>query len=138
MAYAAVSDVQARLGALFTIGTSTTPSTSQVTSFLNEISAIIDLSLRRAGYSNIPATGTNDLLALKAVVADYAARRVIHVAFHMNNVPQATLDELSTTKELLEAIKNGEAVLIDQSPSAARMRRLIRYGIDVDSEYHRD
>lgn len=134
MAYASTSDVQTRLGALFTIGASTKPSTSEVSAWLDQISALIDMHLRRAGYGTIPATGTNDALALKMVVADYAARRVIRTAFHANNLPQATLDELSETKALLDAIKNGEAVLIDQLPARNSFKVMYSkvYGSDYD------
>lgn len=69
MAYAALTDVQARAGALAAAWTSTSnPSTTQINGFLDDIAAEIDAAL--AGRSlAAPDTGTTAAAALKNVNA---------------------------------------------------------------------
>lgn len=117
MIYATTGDVQARLGGLYTLTSSSKPSLSQVGAWLAETSAKVDIYLRRAGYATVPVTGPNDLQALKGVVADKVALQVLYVALGARNVPDSSRDILSGFLDFLAMLAAGEAVLIDQSPT---------------------
>lgn len=134
MAYATTSDVQARIGAYFTMGAATKPTTTQVSDWLDQVSAIVDMYLTRRGYSTIPATGATDLLALKDPVANRVALKTLIVALGRDNLPAGFAEEMAGWDEFLEAIADGEIVLVNQAPrSRIRTMQASVYGSDNSS-----
>lgn len=116
MAYCTTTDVQARLGALFTFSGSTNPASSEIGDFIDQTSATIDSALTAAAYAIIPATGTNDLLMLLDLTANKVALQTLYIAFGADNVPETSKEILGGFRDWLKALANGDAQLIDQEP----------------------
>lgn len=115
MAYATASNVQVILTTgRFTIGASSEPSTTTVGEWLDQLSAQVDAALKAAGYGTVPATGTTDLLLLKAKVAEACARLVVDTA---KTGDLRTISDLEAFNAFLTQIVNWEWKLVDQSPS---------------------
>ena len=136
MAYATSADVQARIGAIQTIGAGTTPTTTQVSTWLDEYSADVDAVLTAAGYATIPATGTNDLNLLQGRVAQIAAAEAIDVMTgYLGLAPEQSDIEYWRKKwdTFLTDLRSGKMKLIDQGTTGAGSIRMIRasvYGSD--------
>lgn len=115
MAYAAASDVQALIGALFTIGSTSTPTTTQVSGWIDQYSAEVDGVLSERGYGTIPATGTTDLLILKNVVAKRTAAETYFAAFGFDDSPANVEAWMADYNGFLAGLRNGDRKLVNQN-----------------------
>lgn len=88
MTYAALSDVQARMP--FTLDANSTPTSTQVADFLDEVSAEIDAVLASQGFTVPVTTPTYFVTALKKVEADGAAARALRMMFPDSRGPGET------------------------------------------------
>jgi len=118
MGYCTASDVQARCGALFTLTTTSKPSTTQVDSWIEETSARVNAALAAAGYETVPATGANDLLMLKGVVADKVALHALYVALGADAVPSSIVETLAGFRDFIRELRTGDGSLVDQQPQS--------------------
>ncbi len=123
MAYCLVADVQALLpaksGLGITISDTSTPTTAQVTSFIDQISADVDSVLKAAGYGTIPATGTNDLLLLKLHVSQKAAAETYFAGYGaFDDVPSRVQQWEKSYSDFLTRLQKKTLRLIDQSPAS--------------------
>lgn len=118
--YAAVADVQALIssasGSGLTIGSGSTPTTTQVEGFLDQIAAEIDSLLRAKGYGTIPATGTNDKLLLRRYTALGAAVLTWRSAFGGYDDTERIKAWADEYKAFIERLSKNDARLIDQAP----------------------
>lgn len=121
MAYATYSDVQLRLTQWITLGASSTPTQSQVTTLSDEASAQLDMILRGAGYGTVPATGANDVIALRGYVADYVAYKAWIIAFGTDNVPSTFQAYNDNWNNFLTMLKNGDMELLDQTTGVGQV-----------------
>jgi hypothetical protein len=118
MAYATYTDVQLRLAAW--LSAFTVPSTSQMTTLCEEASAMLDMTLKGAGFT-VPATGTSDLIALRGYVADYVAYKSWQIAFGDDEIPANLEVMLNNWQSFLAGIKDGSLSLLDQSTEVGRL-----------------
>lgn len=99
---------------VYIVDTYTDPTTAQVDAWCNQLSAHADAILTRKGYGTVPATGSNDLLLLKGMVAQGVAALVGNAIYGTDD-PQ-TVAWRETWEEFLMELKEGDVSLIDQSP----------------------
>ncbi len=120
--YAAVADVQALLGTKgtsgsgITIGATSTPTTTQVEGFLDQIAADIDSQLRAKGYGTVPASGTNDKLLLKRYTALGAAVMTWRAGYGGHEDTERIKAWADEYKAFIERLSKNDARLIDQAP----------------------
>lgn len=120
MAYATVVHVNDRINgfAAFTVDANSSPDDTTVGRFLDEASAMVDSALSQAGYGTIPATGANDTIMLRKIVADYVAYQTYATAFGHDNIPDtfvAIYGDSMRFIDLLKKIADTDLQLIDQS-----------------------
>lgn len=116
--YCVLADVQTRIGVLFTIGGASSPTTTEVNEFITQKSAKINAAMRRARYGTIPATGADDLLELKDVVANAVALQSLFIHYPTSRaVPEGAVTRLSGFREFIKNLGNGDVWLSDQSPT---------------------
>lgn len=113
MTYCTYSDVEETAGEEYT--GSSQPSKARVVEVCIEVSLEIDAVLLAAGYTTVPATGTNDLALLK----QYARFGSAAAAWHEGHVtddeyPRVEFWEKSY-RDFLPRLRRGEQGLIDQT-----------------------
>lgn len=113
MAYATTSDVQAVLGAKYTLGASSKPTTSEVSAWLDRMAADLNSALETGGYSTVPLTGSNDLLVAKDFTANAAALRVLYTAW-AGQVPQGLAEAWGGWRDWLSELREGKYTFEDQ------------------------
>jgi hypothetical protein len=136
MAYATYSDVQTRLAQWIpSLSGSTTPTSTQVTTLCAEASAQLDMVLKGAGYGLVPATGANDVTALRGYVADYVAYKSWIIAYGSDNIPTTLQTYLDNWNSLMTALRKGEMTLLDQSSGVGSLGVYTPkvYGVDEDT-----
>ena len=116
MAYATNTEVLARIPAL-NLGASTEPSTTDVTTLLDEISTQYDLQLAQAGYTT-PITGTNSLVEMKRITLKRCIADVCKIVATGNTeVVAYWQDEADAADDMLDKIieraMKGEQFLSD-------------------------
>lgn len=119
MAYATTTEVNYRLNGFagFTVDGSSSPNSTAVGTFLDEASAMIDSALTKAGYLTVPATGTNDAVLLRKVVADYVAYQTYAIAFAADGIPEtfvAMFGDAERFMSIVNQLENGGILLQDQ------------------------
>lgn len=113
MAYAAVSDVQARIATqVLTIGASSQPTTTQVSAWLDQQSAWIDNTLRWR-YS-VPITDADDLSMLKPIAATLVASMCWQVlGSHGGELPSPATELRKEALQMLAYdVRSGRAMLV--------------------------
>jgi hypothetical protein len=114
MAYTATSDVNNRLGALFTVSENSTPNIATVALWGDELDALFNQAATRAGYST-PVSGTNDLLIARRLVANLLALMVLETALPTQRIPERFKAARDEWHNALKMIVEGELPLIDQT-----------------------
>lgn len=135
--YCTTAEVQAWIGALFTIGASTKPNTTQVTAWIQQKSAAVNSAMRKAGFDTVPATDADDLLEIKDHVSRAVALQTLYTALGANSVPQSSVEVLSGWRVWLHDLQNGDAWLPSQQPQrgTVMMVRGKVYGKAEGSDY---
>jgi ABC-type transport system substrate-binding protein len=119
--YAAVADVQATLGNIgapggFTIGSGTTPNTTTVEGWLDQVAGEIDAILTARGYGTVPATGTSDM----AMIKRYLAQKVAAMVYHSHAVFDVTPEMVKTWEteysQFCDRLISKAMSLVDQNP----------------------
>ncbi len=113
--YADVADVQALIPE-FTIGSTSEPSTSQVEDFITQHEGEINGVLTAQGYDSIPATGSNDVALLEGYVSRKVAALVWVTAFLDDDPPWKIKDWVTSYREFLNRLRQGQQHLVDQLP----------------------
>lgn len=117
MAYAALTDVQARAGALAGAWTTTSnPSTSQITGFLDDIAAEIDAALAGRGLA-ITDPASTAALALKNVNAVGALILALQATYPEGSGPSSASKAITDAKADYDALF---AAIIDGSHPAVQ------------------
>lgn len=121
--YAAVSDVQALLkavsGAGITISGTSTPTTTEVEGFLDQIAAEVDGVLKGAGYGTVPASGTSDKLMIRRFVSTKAAAMTWFAGYGgFDDVPSRVQQWEKDYDSFLTRLMDKKMRLTDQSPSS--------------------
>ncbi len=114
-AYAAVADVQALLPELV-IGTSSKPSTAEVTTFITQVEAQINGVLTAQGYPSVPATGVNDVALLQGVVQRKVAALTYLAAFPTDSAPDKVRVWNEEFTQFMNWLRQGQISLVDQLP----------------------
>jgi hypothetical protein len=119
MAYAAVTDIEARLQnwpAIATLDGSSKPSATEVEAFILQISAEINGVLAAQGYETVPATGASDVELLKYYTATKVAALTWDVAYGYNEQPATVKQWHQDYRDFLARLRRGEQFLTDQAP----------------------
>lgn len=118
--YAEVSDIQPRLTSKYglILSVSSEPTQAQTEAWLDQASAMVNSALTRAGYTSIPATGANDVLAIRVEVVEFVTARVIDSAVASDTIASQWQAAQSHFHQFIEDLAKGQFVLIDQSPSS--------------------
>ncbi len=119
MAYATTTDdVQPLVAVYLTLTTTSVPTLAQVGRWVDETSARIDSALRAAGYTDVPATGTTDLVMLRGMVANEVARKALLVGLGYDQANKLGINDLfGGFAAFIKSINDGDEVLVDQSPT---------------------
>lgn len=124
MAYAALSDINGRMAPYFTAGPASVPSETAVLGWRDEFEAHVNSALATAGYTTVPATGANDIVLLRGIVADATALKTLHVALGAGNIPQEVYAALTggmSFKAAVTGLANGTTLLVDQRASQSTL-----------------
>jgi len=121
--YAAVSDVQALIkaasGAGITISGTSTPTTTEVEGFLDQVAAEVDGVLKAAGYGTVPASGTTDKLMIRRFVAMKAAALTWYAGYGgFDEVPSRVAQWEKDYEAFLMRLQKKTIRLSDQAPSS--------------------
>lgn len=119
-AYATVANVQTLLdsdsGSGITIGVASTPTTTEVEGFLDQIAAEVNSVLVSNGYT-VPVTGTNDLFLVKRYVSQKAAAMTYHAGYGgFGDVPARVLRWEAEYDAFIERLITKRQRLVDVAP----------------------
>jgi hypothetical protein len=121
MAYAAYTDVELLISELLnlTLSEATVPTTTTVDTWCDQLSAVVNSALTRAGYGTIPASGTNDLALLKFWVAGRAAGIIWEQKFggSSETMPESIRKQWEGFDGFVEGLANASVWLVDQKPT---------------------
>lgn len=119
MPYATYNDVNALLPEKAQITNTSTPTTTTVTAWIAQAEARLNGALSTAGFS-VPATGANDIVMLRGIVAEGVACKAWGVRFPVDEtaLPKQVEGYCETWKDALKSIKDGTFTLVDQSRRA--------------------
>jgi hypothetical protein len=125
-AYATASDVQLRVGALYTLSASSTPSTDDVLTLVADAEAELNAALMSAGHATIPATGDHAIAFLRGKVAMYVAAQVIQIAFGPDAMPALYQVALEEWAGFVMRVGKGEVGLpgADNGPTSNTLYRV--------------
>ena len=148
MAYASITDVQARLqGTSRAITASTTPSTTHATQWLVEAEARINGALAGAGVSPVPVVNTNGIEILKTQACNFAEGRCrrVFAAAGGDGSNQDGLEELKAFEEFVAWIQNTNPAVVEATLSgggaggdAIRLRSHATNDVDGRASDHAD
>lgn len=115
MAYATADDVQTLIPDVPFDGASM-PTSVEVVAWLSQVEAMINGVLSAQGYATVPATGTNDVLMLRGVVAQRVAAMAWLAAYNADEAPAKVSLWNSEFKEFMNRLRQGQQYLVDQQP----------------------
>lgn len=124
MAYTAVSDVQANIPE-FAIGTTSKPSTTEVTNMIAQIEAAVNGVLLSQGYTEIPATGTNDVLMLRGYVVIKVAAMTLLAAYRGDKTSDKVKLWTDDFTAFMSRLRLGQQRLFDQAPTVAQENEVV-------------
>lgn len=118
--YAVVTDVQLRVGAMFTLSDSTVPSFTDVLTLIADAEAEINAALHGAGYKIVPATDSNSIAFLRGKVAGYVAAQTLQITFGHDVMPAHMKQSLETWSDFVMRIQDKKIVLSGQESETSQ------------------
>lgn len=118
--YAAVADVQALLPSAsstgITISGTSSPSTTQVEGFLDQVAAEINSVLVQIGYS-VPVTGSNDIYMIKRFLSQKVAAMSFHAGYGVLSDPPSRITQWEKEYDtFIQRLIDRKQRLVDSAP----------------------